>query len=197
MKRHTRASFVPVAIALLVATGWTSAANMVYLPLETQAAAVDCVLRGRVLEKTSHWLGDRVTIATTLRVQVLDAMKGDMMNGSLVEVRYLGGTTPDGIRLFYEGMPRAEVGNEIVFFLMEMGDGRLTPWAVQQSFLHVRANPDTGRPEVVRDLAGVAVLEEYLDGETPFDRMALEEMRQRVERGIHSPPAGSLWLREN
>jgi hypothetical protein len=170
------------AFALLAPVASVRAALLVYMPLTTQTAVSDAVLRGRVLEASADWDRERRTIWTTLVIEVTESFKGTFTTAERVEVKILGGTASDGVRLVASGMPEVEAGGEYVFFLVRTPQGDLIPWGLKQSVMKVvrPAEGEDGEVEVERDLGGVAVVERFLDGEEPFRRKPLSEFSAKV-----------------
>jgi len=160
-----------------VAHAW----GLVYMPLVTQTNASDVVVRGRVLSKVADFNPQRTAIFTTFSLEVLESFKGSHQPGEPIPVRYLGGTSPDQFNMEYHGMPEVDVNDEIVLFLVSVDGGVLTPWGLKQSVMQIGPNPETGQSEVVRDLGEINFVDEFLEGETPFERLALVEFRERIQ----------------
>jgi hypothetical protein len=179
MNHHRPLTTFLSAIALLGLPRSADAAILIYLPLSTQTARADVVVRGRVSEVSSDWDRERERIYTTFRFTVAAALKGPHAPGESLEVKFPGGGAPDGVRQVYSGMPRVEVGAEYLLFLARTPEGDLVPWGLKQSVMRVERDA-AGKPEVVRDLGGVGVVEKHLDGERPFRKKALFEVEDEV-----------------
>lgn len=104
-----------MAIALC-ATPPVSASLVLALDLPQMTAAADRVLIGEILSVDSAWDSGRVTIRTTIQVNVADMWKGDLPRTRTITIVQPGGIVGD-VEMRVIGMPKFAAGERAVLFL--------------------------------------------------------------------------------
>jgi hypothetical protein len=165
-----------LAVVALLLTAVPAAASMVRrATLEESVRMSDAIVLGRVLGQRTVRLDDG-TVATAVRVQVEEGLKGRIGAGSVIEVTAWGGETPEG-RFVAVGEATYRRG-ERVLLQLEVIDGRLhtlglaaRTWTVPQDA--------AGERHLTRDLSGLGLVG---DAEMTEGPLPLTELRRSLPR---------------
>ncbi len=106
---------IPLVLVLALAWAGSSGAAVVPMDLGQLVEGSEAVLHGRVLSLTPHWDEGKTRISTTVSVQPIDYMKGDL-GGGPIQFEMPGGAVGN-VSLAVSDVPEFEVGEEVVLFL--------------------------------------------------------------------------------
>ena len=142
-------------------------------------ARADTVFRGAVADKTSLWVGTGQTrhIATRVTFRVDETYKGDAAARQTLE--FVGGTVGD-TTLEIPGLPKFEVGQTVVLFVVGNGVQFCPLVSVQQGRFHVVKDRATGSERVFTD-DGLPVADTADLGR--FDDMGVPCLKRKAEAG--------------
>jgi len=171
---------LPIIAGMLAGALGLQGATLERLTLDEMIQKSTEIVRGRLLGSRAAHRGS--VIYTYSKIQVLERWKGQP--ASQVEVAVPGGTL-GGFRQTFSGVPELVAGKEYVLFLWTGRNGVTQVIGLSQGVLDVKQNA-AGELFVGR----TASTETMLDGKTgqvvrdEAVRMGLQELRQRVERGL-------------
>ncbi len=142
-------SFARVFI-FLAAASTVHALTVVPRTFGELVARADTVFRGTVVAKDSLWVGDGKTrhIATRVTFLVGETYKGTAAAQQTLE--FVGGTV-GGTTLEIPGVPRFEVGQDAVLFVVGNGKQFCPLVGIQQGRFHVVKDAATGNEHVFTD----------------------------------------------
>lgn len=107
-------------LALVVAAVPAGASMFVGLTPHQMVAQSSAVVQGEVLKINSFWSTSGRVIVTEAMVRVTDTIVGDAP--SVVVLRTFGGTV-GSYNVIAEGFPKFNVGDNLLLFLQDQGDG--------------------------------------------------------------------------
>lgn len=172
-------AIITASIFMLRATA--AATTLARMTVEQMTRAAQLVVRAKCLENSSGW--DAGEIWTFSEFQVEDAWKG--AQPSTLRVRLLGGRAGN-LASNVPGIPRFQLGEEVVLFLepTERGDFSVVSW-VQGTF-RIRRNSRTDEEWAVQDTAEFA-----LTGSAPGESSARSALGMRVA-ALHARVAAAV-----
>lgn len=140
---------------LLGGAGALSAITAVDRDFDQLVTRADTVFKGTVTAKSSRWIGERETrhIATFVTFRVEETYKGTP--AAEQTLRFLGGTVGEET-MEVPDMPRFEVGQGAVLFVVGNGRQFCPLVGIAQGRFHVRRDDASGREQVFTD-AGAPV----------------------------------------
>lgn len=118
--------------------------------LDQLVSRADTVFKGEVIRSESLWLGAGETrhIATRVTFRVAETYKGGVAAEQTLE--FVGGTV-GGATMQIPGVPRFEVGQSAVLFVVGNGKQFCPLVGVHQGRFHVRKDEATGQERVYTD----------------------------------------------
>lgn len=128
--------FLPVAL---------ESASLVKLDLRELVAESPTIVHGRVLSSSSRWTADRSVIVTDVRLQVIEALKGQEQ-GEVVIIQ-LGGEV-GALRVEVSGALSFKPGDESILFLHRDTRGRSLVTGFSQGYFAVERDPATHKKVV-------------------------------------------------
>lgn len=105
------------------------ATTVVRLNLEQMVRGSQRIIIGRCLSRRTHWNRTRTLILTSTRFAVTEDLKGESRGFATV---VMVGGTKDGITQEVSGVPKFEVGEEVLLFLTAGKSGRWRPLGLSQ-----------------------------------------------------------------
>jgi hypothetical protein len=112
------AIFAAATVLLVAERGSATVVNALTLAEKTRVAPV--IVHARVERVESRWEIPNERIETLVSLRVIEDIKGDTENGTLVTLRQSGGEI-DGVRAAPIGMSTYTVGEEVIVFLEPLG----------------------------------------------------------------------------
>lgn len=184
-------TLLTTVMTFLATVGIARATTVLRVPLEEMARQCDLVVHARVeAVATSAAPDDERRITTTVRFGILRVLKGHP-TGPTLTLTLPGGRT-DRWTLLIPGMPVFRQGEEVVLFLERTAAG-LVPAGLSLGTYRVRRDGANGRARAVRDLRGMAVIDQTVQGlqypdagpiSHADDEMDLDVLVDRVQRAI-------------
>ena len=157
------------------------------MSLARLAQTAPLIVRARCLSNVARW--DAGEIWTFTELEVEDSWKGTAP--SRLSIRLLGGSVGN-ITSTVSGVPRFQVGEDVILFLepTRLGDFSIEAWA--QGTFRIRRDSRTGRQLVTQDTANVSTFDPktrafYSSG---IRGVALDAFRGRVDAAIGLAPKG-------
>ncbi len=113
-------------------------------------ARAETVFKGVVAHEESLWVGAGQTrhIATRVTFQVAETYKGEVLPEQTLE--FVGGTV-GGTTMSIPGVPRFEVGESAVLFVVGNGKQFCPLVGIHQGRFHVRTDAETGVERIFTD----------------------------------------------
>ncbi len=144
------AHFTVGLLLILAGTGVVRALTVVPRTFDELIARADTVFKGAVVAKTSLWIGTGETrhIATRVTFHVDETYKGAAAPEQTLE--FVGGTVGDAT-LEIPGVPRFEVGQAAVLFVVGNGTQFCPLVGIGQGRFHVVADQATSRERIFTD----------------------------------------------
>jgi len=181
----TRACLATVLASGLMWSAESGATSMVELTVEQMTDASDEIIRGTVGETWSE-PDQKGRIWTRTQIEVNEVLKGpEGLSGVVVD--QLGGSWA-GIETKGYSSARFSVGEDVLIFLEQLGNGHLVPVGLSQGKYTVQLDPLTHQEIVNR--AFIASDKEYDARFLPLpdeaDRVSLDEFEMRVQDRIEA-----------
>ena len=166
------------------------ATTLTPLTVEQMTDASDLIVRGVITEIWTE-MDDRGYVWTRIQLEVTQDFKGESDDAIVID--QLGGVHHNDY-LVMPSAPRFSVGEEGVFFLEHLGNGRTTTVGMFQGKYTVRIDPDSGREMLVRYLVrqDLPYDHRFIPHPAAADRIFFDDVEQqvldRVERGWDGEP---------
>jgi hypothetical protein len=146
--------------------------------VEQLVDASDLIVRGTVTEVWTE-ADDRGTVWTRTQIEVTSQLKGAEVDSVVVD--QLGGVFHNDYAIVL-GSPRFSPGEDALFFLEHLGNGRTSVTGWFQGKYTVRIDPDSGREMLVRfyNAQDQVYDHRFIPHPAPEDRVFLDDMEQRV-----------------
>lgn len=183
------AKYASALVLLAGLVGSADATTMVKLSTEQMTDASDLVVRGTVVEVWTE-PDARGRVWTRAQIEVEEILKGDDTTAAVV-VDQPGGVW-GGVTTDVAGVARFDVGEEAVFFLEELGSGRVSPIGMFQGKYTVSLDPATREELVQRVVLPISAPYDHRFLPAPTERLTLDALeasvRDRVAVGWDGQP---------
>jgi hypothetical protein len=156
-------SIAPLLLLLMGLSTPSQATIILRLDLDAMINRSDVIVRAKVISSTSRWTKDRRYIVTDTQLSIVEGLQGSETRKTLT-VRRLGGTV-DGIGMKVSGTAVLPQGQDVVVFTENRGGHRFVV-GMQQGLYQIVKNA-SGKPQVTRALAGLALQEKTVKGMRP------------------------------
>ncbi len=173
------------ALLLLSLAAPAAGSIAVAVPIEELARRADAVVLGRVVESVAHRARDGRSLYTRIRIAPIERWKGP--EGELVLVEPGGEVGNLGQRVL--GVPRFEVGEEVVVFARRRGEGVYELIGLSQGKFRVE------RGLARQDLTGLALARQVPGGAMAIGEhgegalsLPLDALRGRVRAALAGSP---------
>jgi hypothetical protein len=182
--RHSFALVLCVSLLLCNAAVSTTLAHMSIAKL-TQSSRL--IVRAHCVENKSAW--DAGEIWTFIALEPTEIWKGSVQ--SRVNVRLLGGRVGN-LTSYVSGVPRFQVGEEVVLFLAPTAHGDFSVVSWVQGTFRVHRDPRTGADSATQDSAS---FDTFDPGTRTFAvsgarNIPLDELRAQVIAALIQKPRG-------
>ena len=163
-------------VGVVMLAGMARATTVVKMDLPALVGESDTIVQGRVAQEYSQWDAQMKLVFTYVNIQVDDPLKGARRQN--VVIRQLGGRV-GGLNMSVAGMPKFNVGNEVIVFLKSNPEGTYQVVGLNQ-----------GKYDIVNDFAvanisGVEVFDSktrQVSGGAVVNKQPLETFKSQIRR---------------
>ena len=175
-----------ICAAFLVCGEGLRATTIERMSIERMSRAAPLIVRAQCVSNATAWDAGEIWTFTTF--QVLETWKGPSAQvPQQITVRLLGGTV-GALTSHVSGIPRFQVGEEVVLFLERTarGDSSVVSW--QQGTFRIMRGPRMGEGTVTQDTAAFATFDPHTRRfeASGIRKLALSSLRQRVESAVRN-----------
>ena len=177
-----------VAGLLLLLSSPAPATTMVRMSDEALTLGADAIVAGTVTDLRTERVGGGGAVATFVTIAIDTVIKGYIPSPT-VTVRDLGGRVGDAeLRIF--GTPQYALGESVIAFLGQDGDGSLRTSQMALGKFSVTTDPASGTRVASRTLdeEGLLVLEERTASSEPDDRRLADPFIARLRDLVSTQP---------
>lgn len=163
-------------VSVVLLAGMARATTVVKMDLPALVGESDTIVQARVTQEYSQWDAQMKLVFTYVNIQVEDPLKGDGRRN--VVIRQLGGRV-GAMNMSVVGMPKFNVGDEVIVFLKNNPEGTYHVVGLSQG------KYDIVNDFAVADTSGVGVFDRktqrLIDGAL-INKEPLESFKSQIRR---------------